>query len=233
MKKNLSILPTQSLIYCFICGAGIIVFIFLIIIPSQKTSAELDRDIEKINDRIEEQRILRPVFDSLLKRAKKEYPIDLPATQELKLAHGDINEISDLLQEIARRHDLEMKDIRTDVAALMEKSGNMLMQIDLTGDFMQFRDFLMDLSTIYSLEQIEEIKIRAIEGAREFNLRIRMAQKWSDDRRQMVETEKMSFDSQRATRNAQHAQRATRNAQHVTRNTQRATRNAQHVTRNS
>ena len=177
MKKNLSILPTQSLIYCFICGAGIIVFIFLIIIPSQKTSAELDRDIEKINDRIEEQRILRPVFDSLLKRAKKEYPIDLPATQELKLAHGDINEISDLLQEIARRHDLEMKDIRTDVAALMEKSGNMLMQIDLTGDFMQFRDFLMDLSTIYSLEQIEEIKIRAIEGAREFNLRIRMAQK--------------------------------------------------------
>jgi len=177
MKKILSILPTQSLIYCFICGAGIIAFIFLIIIPSQKTSAELDRDIEKINDRIEEQRILRPVFDNLLKRAKKEDPTDLPATQELKLARGDINEITDLLREIARRHDLEMKDIRADVTALMEKSGNMLMRIDLTGDFMQFRDFLMDLSTIYLLEQIEEIKISAIEGTREFNLRIRMAQK--------------------------------------------------------
>jgi hypothetical protein len=70
-----------------------------------------------------------------------------------------------------------MKDIKADVTALMEKSGNMLMRIDLTGDFMQFRDFLMDLSTIQSLEQIEEIKLRAIEGAREFNLRIRMAQK--------------------------------------------------------
>jgi hypothetical protein len=176
MKKILSILPTQSLLYFLICGAGIIVFIFLIIIPSQKTSAELDREIEKITDRIEEQRILRPVFESLLKRAKKEDPAEVPASQEFKLAHGDINEITDLLREIARRHDLVMKDMRTDVAKLMENSGNMMMRIDVTGDFMQFRDFLMDLSSISSLKQIEEINIRAIEGTRELNLKILMAQ---------------------------------------------------------
>ena len=177
MKNILSILPTQSIIYCLICGAGLIAFIFMIIIPSQKTSAELDRDIQKVNDQIEEQRILRPVFESLLKRAKKEDPNELPAAPKFKPASGGINGITDLLQEIARRHNLEMKDISTDVAALMNNTENLLMQINLTGNFMQFRDFLLDLCAISALEQIDEIKIRAVEGTREYNLRIRMAQK--------------------------------------------------------
>jgi hypothetical protein len=177
MKNILSILPTQSVIYCLVCGAGLIAFIFMIIIPSQKTSAELDRDIQKVNDQIEEQRILRPVFESLLKRARKEDPNELPTAPKFKLASGGINETTDLLREIAGRHNLEIKDISTDVAALMKNTENMLMQINLTGNFMQFRDFLLDLSAISALEQIEEIKIRAIEGTREYILRIQMARK--------------------------------------------------------
>lgn len=177
MKQILSILPTQSIVYCLICGAGIIAFVFLIIIPSQKTSAELDRDITNVTDRIEAQRILRPVFDSLLKRAKQEDPTELPAVQEIKPANGGINEITDLLQDIARRHGLEMKDISTDVTALMKNNKNMTMRIDLAGKFMQFRDFLLDLSAISTLQEIEEIQIRAIEGTREYGLKIRMTQK--------------------------------------------------------
>jgi hypothetical protein len=42
---------------------------------------------------------------------------------------------------------------------------------------MRFRDFLVDLGTIPSLEKIEEIQIRAIEASREFKLKIWMAQK--------------------------------------------------------
>jgi Tfp pilus assembly protein PilO len=176
MKKILSILPTQSIIYCLICGAGIIAFIFLIIIPSKKTSAELDRDIATVTDRIEEQRILRPVFDSLLKRAKQEAPTELPAFQAVKPATGGINEITDLLRNIAQRHGLELKDISTDVTALIKNKKNMIMRIDLAGKFMQFRDFLLDLSAISTLVEIEEIQIHAIEGTREYGLKIRMTQ---------------------------------------------------------
>ena len=176
MKSILSILPTQSIMYCLICGAGIIAFIFLIIIPSQNTSAALDREIKKLDEQIEEQRILRPVFDSLLKQAQKEDLTELPPTQKFKLASGGINEFTELLRVIARRHNLEMKDIGTDVSALMKNSEKMLMRINLTGNFMQFRGFLLDLSAIPQLEQIEEIKISAIEGTREYNLRIQMAQ---------------------------------------------------------
>jgi len=176
MKKISSILPTQSLIYFLICGAGILVFVLLIIIPTQKTSVELDREIEKLNARLYEQRILKPVFDSLLKQVKKKGPTELSVTKKVKLARGDINKISERLQEIARRCELELSDIQTEVNVLENNAEYLLIHIQATGDFKKFRDFLVDLGNIPSLEQIEEIDIRAIENSREFKLKVWLAQ---------------------------------------------------------
>jgi hypothetical protein len=177
MQKLISILPTQSLIYFIICGIGIIAFIFLIIVPNHKASAELDQEIKKLNAHIEQQRILRPVFDGLLAQAKKDKPSGLPATKKVRLERGDINKVSALLQDMAGRYHLKIQDIRTDVNEIVNNTGYLLMRIHATGDFMKFREFLVDLGTIPSLEKIEELKIRAIEGDREYKLRIWMAQK--------------------------------------------------------
>ena len=176
MKKIKSIRLTQSLIYFLICGSGILVFVLLIIIPTQKTSAELDRDIEKLNTRIDEQRILKPVFDSLLKQVKNKGPTELPATKKVKLARGDIKKLSARLLEIARRYDLELRDIQTDVNASENNGEYLLIRIHATGEFIKFRNFLVDLGKIPSFEQIEEIQIRAIENSREFKLKIWLAQ---------------------------------------------------------
>ena len=177
MKKILSLLPTQSLIYILTCGGGVIVFIFLIIIPNQNTSAELDLEIEKLNDRIEQQRILRPVFESLLQRAKTKQATDLPAIKLEKLDPSDVTKVSKVIQDMAGRYDLIIEDIRIDANEIMNDTGHMLMRVHVTGNFMKFREFLMDMGTIPSLEQIEEIIIRAIEGSREYKLKIWLAQK--------------------------------------------------------
>ena len=181
MKKILSLLPTQSLIYILTCGGGVIVFIFLIIIPNQNTSTELDQEIEKLNDRIEQQGILRPVFDTLLDRAKREKSTELPTIKKVKLNRDDINKVSEIIQDMAGRHDLKVQDVRTDANEIMNNTGYMLMRVQVTGDFIKFREFMMDLGTIPSLELIEEINIRAIEGNREYKLKIWMAQKLTKD----------------------------------------------------
>ena len=169
-------LSTQSLIYFLICGAGIVVFVLLIIIPTQRVSAELDRDIEKLHARIDEQRILKPVFDSLLKQVKKKGPTNLPAIKKAKLARGDINKISEHLLGIARRCELDLHGIQTDVQSMNNNEKYLLVRIHATGDFIKFREFLMDLAKMPSLEQIEEIHVRAIEISREFKVKIRLAQ---------------------------------------------------------
>jgi hypothetical protein len=149
----------------------------LIIIPTQKTSAELDQEIEKVGNRIEEQRILKPLFESLLKRAKKKNPTKLPVTKKVKLDRADISKVSESLQEMTFRHGLKIQDLKTDVSSIIGKSGFLLMRLKLTGDFMSFRDFLVDMGTIPSLELIEDIQIRAIEGSREYKIKVWIAQK--------------------------------------------------------
>jgi cell division protein FtsL len=176
MEKINSVLPTQSLIYFLVCGTGILVFVLLIIIPTHKTSAELDRDIDKLNARIDEQRVLRPIFDNLLKQIKNKGPTDLPLTPQKKMARGDIGRISERLLEIAGRHDLKLHDIRTDVNALENNTDYLVIRLHATGDFKKFRDFLVDLGNIPSLEQIEEIDIRAVENSRAFKLKVWLAQ---------------------------------------------------------
>ena len=177
MKNILSMLPTQSLICFLLCGAGIIAFVFLIIVPNNNAAAELDRDIEKINDSIDQQRILRPVFDSLLQRAKKKNPTKLPNIKKKKLERDEVNQVSTRLQDMAARHELEIRNIKTDVNQLMKNAGFLQMRIQAIGDFMNFRDFLLDLGTIPALEQIEEIKVTAIAGTRQFQLKIWLAKK--------------------------------------------------------
>jgi hypothetical protein len=176
MNRLKSILATQSLFYFLICGAGIIIFVIMIIIPAQKTSTELDRDIEKLNARLDEQRILKPVFDKLLKQVNRQEVPTLPAPKKVKLARGDIHKISEHLLETARRHDLTLRNIQTDVKALGNKAEHLLLRIQATGDFIKFRAFLVDLGNLPSFEQIEEIQIRSIENSREFKLKIWLAQ---------------------------------------------------------
>ena len=177
MKKLLSILPAQSLIYILICGAGVLLFIFFITIPAHRTAADLDKEYKKISDRIEEQRILKPVFASLLKQAKKKNPTELPSAKKVALSRSDISKLSESLQEMAFRHGLKIQDLNTDVPGVTGRSGYLQIRIILTGEFMDFRSFLVDLGTLPSLEIIEEIQIRAIESSREFNLKLWMAQK--------------------------------------------------------
>ena len=70
----------------------------------------MDQEIEQLNDRIEQQRILRPVFDSLLDRAKRKPPTELPATKKVKLDRDDLNKVSEIIQDMAGRHDLKVQD---------------------------------------------------------------------------------------------------------------------------
>ena len=175
MKNKTPNLPTQSLIYFLICGAGILVFVILIIVPTQNTAAELDREIDRLNARMEEQKLLKPVFDRLLDRVRRNDPIELPIVKKDKLTFGEIDQITERLQQNARQHNLKLEDMRTDMNALPAKTGNMVVQIKVIGEFQEFREFLMDLEKIPSLERIEEIRIRAIENSRQLTVKVRLA----------------------------------------------------------
>ncbi|MGD9123206.1 MAG: hypothetical protein PVG59_21175 [Desulfobacterales bacterium] len=177
MANRISTKPlAQSLLILIVCVVGILAFVLLIILPSEKSAKELDQEIETLSARIEEQRILTPVFHSLLKRSKMAPPSDLPVPERTKLTYGDINTISNVFQDIAARHNLKLEDIKTDVGSMVQDTGYLSMQLRLNGNFYKFRDFLVDLGSIPSLEHIEEINIRPLKTSRELEINLWLAQ---------------------------------------------------------
>jgi len=166
----------QNLIIFAACAVGIVAFWVLIILPSQKTEKELDQEIERLNARIEEQRILTPVFHSLLERAKMKGPSGLPSPEKSELTPGDMNAMSKEFQDIAGRNNLKLDEITTDVNSLMQESGYLVVRLHLSGNFFDIRKFLVDIGSIPSLEHIEEIKIWPGKASKELSLKIWLAQ---------------------------------------------------------
>ena len=176
MKAITSKLPPQSLILFLLCGAGIVAFIFLVILPSQRASAELDKEIEQLNARIEQQRILKPVFDSLFEKSKAKSSVKLPTIKKAKLARDEIPKLINHFQELAQRHHLKLQEISPDINSLKDNSGHLLMNLSLTGEFLNFRGFLVDVGALPALEHAEELKIRSVKTTRELQLKLWLAQ---------------------------------------------------------
>lgn len=176
MEKLSAYVPTQSLIYFLICCAGVIVFIIMIILPGQKAKAELDADIKDLQVRIEEQRILNPVFESLFKKAKAKSESGLPAHSKAKLSRGEISGLTTRMQQMVRDNNLQVKELAPDVNSLADNSGFLSVNLSAAGQFLDFRNLLVDLGTIPSFEAIDSIDITAGEGYRQISLRVWLAQ---------------------------------------------------------
>jgi hypothetical protein len=171
-----SLLPTQSLVLCMLCAAGILVFLLFIILPEQRLSAELDRDIDGLKSRIEEQKVLSPVFKNLFERSKAPAAKGMPVPPRTKVSRGEIAGVPKRLQDMAAAHRLNVREIVPEVNTLMDASNRFLVRLTAAGQFTDLRGFLIDLGSLSFFDGIEEIDIRAVEGGgEEFGLKIWMA----------------------------------------------------------
>jgi Tfp pilus assembly protein PilO len=170
-----SVLPPSTLILMVLCGAGILVFVLWFMLPAQRLSAELDRDIESLQARIEEQKILSPVFKNLFAKTKTAEPQGLPAPTRKKLTRDEITGVPKRLQQLAATHHLNVREIVPEVSTLTDASGRFLTRFAATGEFADLRGFLIDVGALPYFDNIEEIEIRAVEGGREFGLKIWMS----------------------------------------------------------
>jgi hypothetical protein len=170
-----SIFPPQTLILMVLCGAGILMFVLWVILPAQRLSAELDRDIQSLESRIEEQKILSPVFKNLFAKTKTAEPQGLPAPNRIKLTRAEIAGVPKRLQLLAASHHLSIREIVPEVNTLTDASGRFLTRIAATGQFADLRGFLIEVGALPYFDSIEEIEIRAVEGGREFGVKIWMA----------------------------------------------------------
>jgi hypothetical protein len=155
--------------------AGVLAFILIIILPAQRLATELDGDIEGLRVRIEEQKVLFPLFKSLLEKSKPTPTKNLTPSKRTRLGRNEIAEVPKRLQEMATVHHLNVRDVVPEVNTLADTSNRFMVKLAATGQFSDLRGFLIELGSLSYFESLEELEVRAAEGGEEFGLKIWMA----------------------------------------------------------
>lgn len=169
-------LPIQSIRYIAICLVAILGFGLLAIFPSHQAIRATERKIEKLQQEIEEQEVLKSLFQNLLKQAQSKAPSEMPFPKKEKLSREETDGIFVYFQELAEKNDFKVESIVPDVVSLTDGSGHLMLNTTMKGEFLNFRRLLLEIGELPYIEQIETIQIRTVGQLKEFRLKIWIAQ---------------------------------------------------------
>lgn len=153
--------PTRNTFVILIFGGGMLLFILLAIFPNYISYNNIKHEISILKYKIEEQKILSPIFEDLSKKAQFQKPDSLPFPSAEKLSPNDTEKITPIIRDIIETNGFTLEDIATDIESLMTGSGNLKMSVNVVGEFHKLRDVLLDLGNLPYLDHIEVIQVNS------------------------------------------------------------------------
>jgi len=172
-EPNLGIkIPRNSIIYIILCMTGTLIFIFGGIVPAGMKMRKLVTQTTEIKYRIEEQRALAPLYQSLQgKIAQKESEV-LPLPAKGKLALAMIDTLPAALRTSAKMSGMSLVSAIPNLNDLTGDAQFLSVSAVLQGDFVNLRKFLINLGGVPYVQHIEEISIQQKPDTKEFSLKI-------------------------------------------------------------
>lgn len=168
-------LQTQTLTALIFSGMILLAFILLILVPAFRTADQLQTDIESLRSQIEEQKVLHPVFKSLLKQVRQPNPEGIANPESGKLKRTETAKLGDYLASIASQNRLELERYQLDTDALMVDGEHMHVNLTLSGDFFDLRPFLEEVCQLPYIEKVEKLSIRTRQQDRQFDIQLLLA----------------------------------------------------------
>jgi regulator of protease activity HflC (stomatin/prohibitin superfamily) len=173
-KRGINI-PQQSVIYIGVCLVGILIFVFWGIIPAERTLAELDTRIEDARYKLEGQKALTPLFQSLQGRSEKKESQVLPLPEQGKLQQTRIDTLPLTFGAAAKASGMTLVSALPNLNALTGDAQFLSVDAVLRGDFIRFRKFLIQIGGLPYVHHIEEITIQGKADMTGFRVKIWVA----------------------------------------------------------
>jgi hypothetical protein len=174
-KQDIGI-PRQSILYIGVCLSGILIFVLLGIVPASHSLKELDAQIAEAGYRFEGQKTLLPLYQSLQGRSekKKESQV-LPLPEQGKLPQDRIHTLPTSFGNAAKTSGLTLVSALPNLNALTGDAQFLSMDVVLRGNFLRFRNFLVQIGSLPHVHHIEEISIQGKAEAMEFRVKVWVA----------------------------------------------------------
>ena len=169
-------LPSRNVVLILIFGVGIILFVLLSIFPNYIAYSNITQEIDRVKAKIEEQKILSPIFNDFSEKAKFKEPDNLPFPKKARMAKNETGKISSIIQRIIENNGFKLEKITTDVDSLVEESDILKLMVHMSGDFMNLRNVMLELGALPYLEHVESIEISSDNANSNVQLKLWFAQ---------------------------------------------------------
>lgn len=173
-KININI-PKRSIAYLFLCLSGTLILIFFGVVPSYRSVSRLDREVNTLKLKIEENKNLRPVYQSMMASLQAKETRTFPFPERKPLPRSQSGKIFTSLSELAEKSGMRLLTISPDLTRLAGVSESLPLHVSVSGDFSSFRGFLMRLGGLPYLDDVEGLDIRGGEKGREYRVSLRLA----------------------------------------------------------
>ncbi len=173
----ISSIPKRSLRNLAIYTGVLAIVIGVMVVPSYFAIGKTEAKRVKIENQVNDQRLLAPVFGKLVKKRRvlNKSSANLPA--RVALARDEAAGVTEALTQLATVNRMQMVGIIPDLNAMVNEVRLMQVDMVLRGTLADYRTFLHQLIAVPHLEFIERVRIMAIPGGREYRMRAWVALK--------------------------------------------------------
>lgn len=170
------LIPRRVIIIHLSWFGSLLLFMLVVILPLQGFRTGLDEQLNDIQNQLNEQKSLQPIYQSLKTKSQASAVGILPIPEGGKLSRDLISTAPSTIGRIAKNTSMKTMSISLDVNSLANQSRSLLMHAVIRGDFMNFRKFIIGIGELPYLEKLETIEIRqGPDSTTEFGIKIRLA----------------------------------------------------------
>ena len=170
-----TLIPLDSVRYLIVCVVGVLAFIGIAVYPAHVSLARLDKDLVRIGQEVEEKKVLFPLYTELVKKLKLKGSEVLVNPAQEKYPRDRLDGITGVFDELFSSTRMEPAMVSPDVKALTKESTSLAVTLAMTGEFLDFRDFMTGLGRMPYLMHIESFEIAQVPGSREFKVKVWLA----------------------------------------------------------
>jgi len=174
-NKILQKIPERSLAWLFCCLSGMLIFIFICILPRQHSLRAIEQEIGSLKEQVELQKILIPIYGTLKDRAGKQWATVLPYPRKSALQRERIAMLPAIMSDVADTAGMQTIQVSPELSTLNRSTNSLFVNVILRGDFMKFRNYLLGLGNLPFMERVEEINIELTPEGLEYRIRARLA----------------------------------------------------------
>ena len=168
-------LARENLMRILICLGALLVAFAVLVYPEMRNITTVESQIADTRTRIEQQKILYPVYRELLSDYQNATAGSLPRVAMAPLAQAEMGGVAKVISDMGRDLGLEVRSVTPNPDSLAGGGGLISVRCELAGDLGAFRNFYLSLGSLPSLAHVERLRVEDTYGARIYRVDLWLA----------------------------------------------------------